>query len=259
MSAGGIDRRRGRQERSGEGGRAIQYQEWRDLLFLHWPVAPEVLRRSVPDPLSLDLHQGVAYVGVIAFAMFGVRAPFVPRLLSLRFPETNLRTYVTLSGREPGIWFFALDAASRVAVTLARAGFGLPYHYARMRLEKRGNLIEYRLRRSGGGRTMLAADYQVGEDLGPSLPGSLQHFLVERYRFHLVSGERLTTCEVRHPPYALRAARIISLAENLLVTAGLPSPGGLPPLVHYSPGVDVEVLAPVKRDARRVPADLSPG
>jgi len=250
VSAGEADRHASGAGSPAESRRTIQYQEWRDLLFLHWPVPPEDLREAVPARLSLDRHQGMAYVGVIAFAIFGVRPPLVPRMLSMRFLETNVRTYVTLSGREPGIYFFSLDAASRVAVALARLGFGLPYYHARMRLRKRGDSVEYRLRRSGGGRTLLGVDYQIGQFLGPSLPGSLEHFLIERYRFHLQLGEEISTCQVRHAPYALRSARVEALEENLLVAAGLPPPSGLPPIVHYSPGVDVEVLAPVKRDAR---------
>ena len=234
-------------------GRRIQFQSWSDLLFLHWPVPPEAFRGLVPARLSLDLHQGTAYVGAVAFAMRGVRPSWLPGWLSLNCLETNLRTYVSLDGREPGIFFFSLDASSRLVVALARRCFGLPYFFARMDLERRDGSIEYRLRRTSGMRPRLAVRYEVGEDLGPSLPGSLEHFLLERYRFHLARGASLLTCQVRHVPYPVRPARILSLEENLLAAGGLPPPTGLPPLVHYSPGVDVEVLAPVKRDARKLP------
>jgi uncharacterized protein YqjF (DUF2071 family) len=41
----------------------------------------------------------------------------------------------------------------------------------------------------------------------------------------------------------LRAARLLSLDEDLVEAAGLPAPAG-PPLVHWSPGVTVRVGVP---------------
>ncbi len=46
-----------------------------------------------------------------------------------------MRTYVHRRGRDPGVWFFSLDAANPVAVAIARATFGLPYFHARMCVE----------------------------------------------------------------------------------------------------------------------------
>jgi uncharacterized protein len=54
------------------------------------------------------------------------------------FHETNVRTYVHSYGRDPGVWFFSLDAAGAIAVILARAIFHLPYHHARMSLTQDG-------------------------------------------------------------------------------------------------------------------------
>ena len=63
--------------------------------------------------------------------------PRDPRGFALH--ETNLRTYVHAGGRDPGVWFFSLEAANSAAVVTARAVFGLPYHRARMRLDKEPN------------------------------------------------------------------------------------------------------------------------
>src|SRR6185295_8810160 len=53
-------------------------QRWRKLLFMHWPVPVDIMRRAVPRAFDLDLHEGIAYVGVVAFAMEGVRPLFLP-------------------------------------------------------------------------------------------------------------------------------------------------------------------------------------
>ena len=44
------------------------YQQWRSLLFLHWPVPIDLLRAVVPPSLEIDTWNGGAYVGVVPFA-----------------------------------------------------------------------------------------------------------------------------------------------------------------------------------------------
>ena len=105
-------------------GTAAGFQRWRSLLFLHWPVPVEVLRSLIPAELDLDLHDGVAYVGVVPFAMQGIRPWWCPEALAFNFLETNVRTYV-LNGGKPGVYFFSLDANSRAAVFAGTHGMGI--------------------------------------------------------------------------------------------------------------------------------------
>lgn len=217
------------------------YQRWRQLLFLHWPVPVELLRRAVPASFELDLYEGVAYVGVVPFAMQGVRPRVLPELLALDFLETNVRTYVVRRG-EPGVYFFSLEAASRLAVATARAAFALPYFHAAMTLEVADGTVRYTTRRTAGGASHQV-DYRVGEALGPSLPGTLEHFLLERY---LLFTERRGTAlrgQVHHAPYPAHRAQVLSVKDELVAAAGLPAVAGPPKFAHYSPGVDVEVFA----------------
>src|SRR5215212_6941599 len=69
------------------------YQHWRSLLFLHWPAPAEALRPLVPARLELDLHEGVAYVGLTPFAVTAARPLGAPKSVGLRFLEANVRTY----------------------------------------------------------------------------------------------------------------------------------------------------------------------
>src|SRR5476649_804929 len=55
-------------------------QKWHDLLFAHWPLAPETVRPLVPQELELDLRDGVAYVAVAPFWMSGIRGRMAPPL-----------------------------------------------------------------------------------------------------------------------------------------------------------------------------------
>lgn len=221
-------------------GAARGYQRWRSLLFMHWPVSVEVLRPLVPASLEIDTFEGRAYVGLVPFAMEGVRPRWAPEALAFDFLETNVRTYVHVDGRDPGVYFFSLDAASRIAVQVARVGWGLPYFYARMSLREDGETIHYGVERSGSA-ARLRVSYRVGDALGPSEPDGFQHFLVERYLLHLERGGRLLSGQVHHVPYPVHAATVLELEDSLVSSAGIPAEGP-PPIVHYSPGVDVELF-----------------
>src|SRR5881394_2042807 len=101
-------------------GRHALHMSWHDLLFAHWPVAASALEPHIPRGLHLDLFEGSAWLGVVPFWMSGVRPRGMPRVHPCSaFSELNVRTYVT-DGEKQGVWFFSLDAASRVAVMTAR-------------------------------------------------------------------------------------------------------------------------------------------
>jgi uncharacterized protein YqjF (DUF2071 family) len=216
-------------------------QRWRQLLFMHWPVPVEALRRVVPSGFELDLYRGTAYVGVVPFAMQAVRPAALPSALALDFLETNVRTYVLRRG-EPGVYFFSLDAASRLAVLAARAAFALPYYFATMSLTETHGVQHYRTERAGSGASLEVA-YRVGGALGPSSPGTLEHFLIERYLLFTERRGVALRAQVHHPAYHVHYADVLSVSDELVAATGLPAVSGLPALAHYSPGVDVDVFA----------------
>ena len=99
------------------------YQSWGKLLFMHWPVPAESLRPLIPQPLAIDTHDGIAWVGITPFTMWSVRPVFAPVLPYLsESHELNVRTYVHLDG-VPGVWFFSLDANNAIAILEARLAF----------------------------------------------------------------------------------------------------------------------------------------
>jgi hypothetical protein len=219
--------------------RAVGFQRWRDLLFLHWPIAPAALKPLLPPAAEIDTFDGQAWIGLVAFEMFDVRPAWWPARFAFSFPETNVRTYVQVGGRDPGVFFFSLDAASRLAVHAARLGWGLPYHHARFEITRSQHEVSYMLERGSGPR--LALRYELGEPAGSARLGTLDHFLIERYLLHVVRGSRLYTGQVQHAPYPLRRVRLRELNDDLLAAAGV-SPPAAEPLVHYADGVDVEIF-----------------
>ena len=225
-------------------------QNWRELFFLHWSYAPEVIAPHLskwmePKGMELDLWEGRAMVGVVPFLMRGVRPSWLPKMFAMDFLETNLRTYVIVNG-EPGVLFFSLEASSWLAVQAARIGWGLPYYWAKMSFVSdstgTGERIRYQSERRFA-NAKLTLDASIGEPLGPSAPGTLEHFLLERY---LLFNDRRGTRyrgQVHHVPYPAQRVTVHQVSCTLLEAAGLPTPEGAP-LAHYASGVDVEVFGP---------------
>jgi uncharacterized protein YqjF (DUF2071 family) len=231
--------------------RAIMRQDWHQLLFLHWDIDPGRLRPLIPPGLDLDLHEGRAYVGLVPFTMSGIRPVGMPPLPWLsRFHETNVRTYVHCGGRDPGVWFFSLDAANPVAVAAARLWFHLPYHRAAMSLVQEspgpgtpGGRVSYASVRRWRGPVRAACSVACVPrgSAAPAAPGTLEAFLVERYFLYTSWRGRLYRGQVHHRPYPLQAAEVTSLDESLLAAAGIERPAS-PPLAHFAEGVRVEVF-----------------
>ena len=229
--------------------RPVMYQEWHHLLFLHWDVPAEPLRALIPPGLELDTFEGRAFVGLVPFTMRGIRPRRLPSAPCLsNFHETNVRTYVHRDGRDPGVWFFSLDAANPAAVALARSWFGLPYHHARMCVDveprgEAGPALTYvsERRRAGGRRALSEVRARAIGQVEPAVTGSLEFFLAERYLLYSTLGGRLRRGQVHHAPYPHRRAEVDTLDETLLAAAGIDRPDA-EPLAHYAAGVRVEVF-----------------
>ena len=185
----------------------VMFMRWHDLLFLHWPIRPECIRPLIPIRLALDTFDGWCWIGVVPFHMSGVRPRYVPVPLAL--PELNVRTYVKIPGRS-GVWFFSLDAASWIAVRVAR-WFGLPYYDARMKVRSASDAVRYdstRTHKKAAGAE-FSADYGPAGAVYHAAPGTFDHWLTERYcLFAALNPDRIVYGEIHHPPWALQPAEV---------------------------------------------------
>ena len=196
-------------------------QTWEDLLFVHWRVPAEALRTLVSPHVEIEERDGSAWLGITPFRITALRfrglLP-VPGISS--FLELNVRTYVT-DGEKPGIWFFSLDAASRLAVEAARAGYKLPYFAARMHSARVGEWIAYESARGGTAGVAFAARYRPVGDERLAKAGSLDEFLVERYCLYAEHAGRLKRAEIHHRPWSLRGAEA-EIELNTMAPVELP-------------------------------------
>jgi uncharacterized protein YqjF (DUF2071 family) len=217
-------------------------QTWRHLLFAHWPVDADVLARVIPPELPLDLHEGRAWIGVTPFRVegFRLRGTLPPPFVS-RFLELNVRTYVEYGGK-PGIYFLSLDAASRLAVAGARRTYRLPYFLARMSLERDDGGFRMRSTRvsADGPPAELSCRYSAVGKSSSGRPGSLEHWLTERYCLYtLAEGGTVQRAEIHHPPWPLQAATAEIELNTMASGYRLALPGE--PLLHYSDRQDVVI------------------
>jgi uncharacterized protein len=196
-------------------------QTWEDLLFVHWRVPAETLRSVVSPLVEVEEHDGSAWLGITPFRVAALRLrglPPIPRISA--FLELNVRTYVS-DGEKPGIWFFSLDATSRLAVEAARAGYKLPYFAARMHSTRTGEWIAYESARAGTSGVAFAARYRADGPEAVAEPGSLDEFLVERYCLYTEDSGRLKRVEIHHRPWALRRAEA-EIEVNTMAPVELP-------------------------------------
>ena len=231
-------------------GPVMMNQSWRDLTFLHWAVDPAEVAHRMPPGVRPDTLDGVTYVGLIPFRMVGAgvgRGPGVPWLGS--FLETNVRLYsVDETGRR-GIVFLSLDADREAVVLGARAAFGLPYRWARMRYGVTGDVHAYDARlRSAGNRASSHIVVRAGARRDST---ELDDFLSARWGLHVHWWGRTLYVPNTHEAWPVHDAEVLALDDQLMASVGLPTLAPRPPdHAGFSPGVFTEFGWP--GDARRM-------
>ena len=211
----------------------VMYQTWAKLLFVHWPVAAELLQPLIASGLRLDTFEGQAWVSVSPFTMWGIRPIFFPPLPVLsQSHELNVRTYVHVGG-VPGVWFFSLDASNALAVFGARLSLGLPYFRARMRLQEHQADIHFTSTRMhpGASAAQFEGTWSRGEPLPSPPPDTLDFFLVERYCLYTTRRGQLYRVRIFHRPWPLCRVERLSFTSTMLESQGLPA-ATEDPLLH---------------------------
>lgn len=214
---------------------------WLDLLFMHYKVDAGAMQDLLPDSVELDTFDGEAWIGIVPFRMTDVAPRWVPNLpLVSRFPELNVRTYVTIDGK-PGVWFFSLDATSKIAVRAARWLFHLNYVDANIDFTKAfnrspGKWIKYHSVRTDAtaAPAELHCEYRPVGDWYFAKPETLVHWLTARYCLYTTNPHgQLFRGEINHQPWRLRDAQAILHTNTMTDGLGLEL-GEQKPLLHFA-------------------------
>jgi uncharacterized protein YqjF (DUF2071 family) len=227
--------------------RPVMGQAWEHVTFLHWPFEPAVVQRLLPPGLEVHTFDDRAWVALVPLYI-RVRTPGgleVP--WAARFCETNVRTYVRDRAGRSGIWFLSLDAARLGVVLTARAAYGLPYFWSRLRIVHEGDELAYTCARRWpgprGARSVVRV--RTGAPFAPAELRPFDHFLTAKWRLFSVWFGRPRMADATHEPWPLRRADVLELDDELVAASGLPSPQG-DPIVHHSAGVhDVRISRPL--------------
>lgn len=236
---------------------ASMFMRWHDLLFMHWSVPAQAVQALLGPSLPVDTFDGRAWIGVVPFRMSGVCGRWLPPLPGLSaFPELNVRTYVSIGGK-PGVYFFSLDATSRIAIETARRAFGLNYLRARMQVVRRHGWLDYRSiridrrgamlrppREAGPAMAELALRYRPIGEAFRAQPGTLDRWLTERYCLYTLDRTgRVLRGEIQHGPWPLRRAMAQIRTNTMTAPLGIALPATLP-VLHFARRLDVAAWRP---------------
>ncbi|KAA9031579.1 YqjF family protein [Niallia endozanthoxylica] len=218
----------------------IMRQRWRNLLFSHWPIPPEILRRHIPSALEIDTYQGYAYLGVIVFVIEGIHPRGLSSIsLTPVFPEVNLRTYVHYQGK-PGVFFLSLDVEDWASYTIARRWYRLPYKKASILFQKDGETCICQSVRKGtiDPSISFGVKYEPTSELYFPKEGTLDYWLTERYcLFSTNNGSNIYSGEIHHQPWPLQKAEA-EISKNTLFTPFKMEGVEGKPIYHFSKGLD---------------------
>jgi len=209
---------------------------WKRLLFAHWRVEVEQLKRFIPPGLKLDLWEGQAWLGIVPFEM-RYQLRYFPWVV--RFGELNVRTYVTCQGK-PGVLFLSLDASDLLTVYMARLTYSLPYYSAKIQLETIDSEIHYLSQRSQG-QAAFQGRYKSASDPYESTKGSLEHWLTERYCLYAKNRSGiLCRGNIHHLPWQLQKGEAVIKECTMADIHGIKLPDSSP-ILHYAESLDVVI------------------
>ena len=218
-------------------GHSRWFQEWRDVLFIHWRVPPESLLPHLPPGLALDLWKGEAWVSAVAFRL-KVRLRGFPAIWPVStLLELNLRTYVRC-GRGPGIFFLGMHADNLLAIVFARCLTPLPYAVAQITYTGQRRR---RFRTSTPAQLLLDAEFEPRGNCRGAAAHSLDAWLLERYRAFVPDRRgRLCRMTVEHPRWQVQDTALAVSAPALSKPWEIklhPTPD----FSHYSPGLAAQL------------------
>jgi uncharacterized protein YqjF (DUF2071 family) len=223
-------------------GEPMFYARWDRAVFIHYAADAATLQPDIP--FELDLHNGRAFVSIVAFTLSRMR----PRIGG-RFGEwllrpiathefLNVRTYVRHHG-EPGIYFLAEWLSNPLSVRLGPRTFGLPYRFGRLIYEHATNGFAVRGTVDAPEGRLTYDGNICGSTFEASEVDSLTEFMLERYTAFTQRGKRSRFFRVWHMPWEQVPADIHVTAGSLLASTGPCWKNAEYVGANYCPGAEV--------------------
>jgi len=206
------------------------YQEWNDVIFLHWQVEREELEKFVPKELELDLFDGKPWVSIVAFTMEKIRPKNIPSFSPIsNFDEINIRTYVKANNKT-GVYFLSIEGGTKLSCEIAKGISGLPYRYSKMSRTKNQYIST-----NEEFEDNLRIEFQAGDSTQTKT--NLDKWLTERYALFLDDQKSIKEFEIHHLKWQIKELILKEVEfkyerfSNLIKNA--------PSKIQYSNGVKV--------------------
>lgn len=213
-------------------------QTWQDVLFLHWPIAPQELEKHVPKELKLDLFEQNAWLSAVLFKVYRHRLRFLPPLPGMNtYLQLNVRTYVEYNGMK-GIYFFHLDVTNYFLSKITAIG-SLPYRHSNILVKQRGNHYSYTSHYKACDER-LRVIYTIGDKTNTNF----DRWIVERYHSWAKWKDTLFRIDIHHSPWELKRANV-TIESNTLASFMKGKLQGMQPRAHYAKNKTARVFPPV--------------
>lgn len=213
------------------------YQEWNNVIFLHYQVDLKELEKFVPKELEIDLFEGNPWISVVAFTMEKIRPknlPYFPPISD--FNEINIRTYVK-SKNKNGVYFLSIEGGKNLSCIIAKEISELPYRFS----EIKRTYKKYRSENSEF-NDRIDIEYAIGKNLTQKT--ELDKWLTERYALFQDTRDSINEFEIHHLEWPINEIDIQKLELNYPRFEKLINEQ--PSKIHYSNGVKVLAWRKIK-------------
>lgn len=214
------------------------YQEWRNVIFLHYQVDLTQLKKFVPEELEIDLFDDKSWVSVVAFTMKKIRPKNLPYFAPVSdFDEINIRTYVKSNGKA-GVYFLSIEGGKGISCKIAKGISELPYRFSK--IKRTSN--KYQSQNSEFNDKLDIA-FTKGKELTEKT--ELDKWLTERYALFQDTEEAINEFEIHHLEWPIDEIKLHSLEidyprfEELITEK--------PSKTHYSKGIQVIAWGKIKK------------
>ena len=221
------------------------------------------MRAVVHPALEPDRWCGRTHVSLVAFDFLETRVLGVPVPGLVRFPEINLRTYVT-DGERRGVQFVRELVPSGIVAAVARLGYNEPYYATPMRSRVADNgrttRASHRFHWDARDRPELAGSLRAVREHHVKVTGSTaahvppadseaHHFKEHAWGFGATRRGRLLRYRVDHPVWAVRDVQSVDYDVDFAAVYGkrwAPLNEMRPASVVFAVGSAVKVYLPEK-------------
>ena len=143
--------------------------------------------------------------------------------------------------------FLSIECPVAYSDWIARQFFGVPYYEAQIAMYNDGTTFHFAAERTQKNRPAAAffGRFRPEGASAPPVPGSLEHFLVERYSLYFVVDGKVNRGDIQHEKWLLHNADLEVEVDTISKAAGLQL-GAKPDHVGFVQRTDTLIFPPVR-------------